>query len=98
MSAVLRAVQLGAGISIDGGFQQNCCVAQFPDSASGRGIRVPCMQELTALGLAGLCGVDIESAEEAGEAFVPAGEVSDDDHQHFARALDCASGWQDSWL
>lgn len=95
---VARSVPLGASISIDGGLSRSPYFARFLASACGRTITVPSMHELTALGLAGLCGVDIESGEGADVVFAPAGEVSDDDRQHFARALDCARGWRRSRL
>lgn len=91
---VAGAVPLGAELSIDGGLSQSPSFARFLASACGRTIRVPRMHELTAMGLAGLCGVDIESMSGAGEDFAPDDEVSDADRQHFAQALERARGWR----
>ena len=84
----------GAGISIDGGLSQSSYFVQFLASASHRTITVPSMHEVTALGLAELCGADVGPARSASRIFTPAGSVSEDDHRCFARAIERARGWK----
>ncbi|MDX7951375.1 FGGY family carbohydrate kinase [Lichenihabitans sp. Uapishka_5] len=85
---------LGPAISIDGGLSQSGYFAQFLACASGRTITVPAMHELTALGLAELCGVDTTRAAGAAKRFAPAGGVSDADHRRFAEAVSRSRGWR----
>jgi glycerol kinase len=94
IEAASAVTNRGTSISIDGGVSQSSYFAQFLASASNRTITVPSMHEVTALGLAELCGADVESTRSASRIFTPAGSVSEDDHRRFARAIERARGWK----
>lgn len=89
-----RAVTLGPSISIDGGLSQSAYFAQFLASATGRTITVPPMHELTALGLAELCGQDVGKSRMGGKTFLPDDSVSEADRRTFALALARARDWR----
>lgn len=89
-----KAVTLGPEISIDGGLSQSDYFAQFLASASERTITVPPMHELTALGLAELCGQDVSKSRVGGKAFRPDGGITEANRRCFARALARARGWR----
>lgn len=82
------------GVSIDGGLAQNPGFAQFLASACGREIVVPPMHELTALGLAALCGLDVAAARAGAARFQPDGSVDDDDRALFADAVARSRNWR----
>ncbi len=84
----------GGGISIDGGLARNPYFAQFLASACGREIVVPPMHELTALGLARLCGLDVDGARAGAARFEPDGSVGDDDRALFAEAVARSRAWR----
>ncbi|MGH6805323.1 MAG: FGGY-family carbohydrate kinase, partial [Ensifer adhaerens] len=94
MEAAAKVGELGPSISIDGGLSQSAYFAQFLASASNRSITVAPMHELTALGLAELCGVDVSGARTAARTFRPDDTVGADDHLRFARAIERARGWR----
>lgn len=94
IQAASKVAQLSSSISIDGGLSQSSYFAQFLASASGRSITVPSMHELTALGLAELCGVDVGGARAAAGIFTPGDAVSAGDHVLFARAVERARSWR----
>jgi glycerol kinase len=52
------------------------------------------MHELTALGLAEFCGVDVGAARSATASFSPQGDVSSEDHARFADAVERARRWK----
>nr|WP_319484347.1 FGGY family carbohydrate kinase [uncultured Cohaesibacter sp.] len=81
-------------ISIDGGLSQNAYFAQFLASASGRTIVVPTMHELTALGLAAFCGIDVGTIRGQGRIFESDGSVSAAQRTRFEQALGFAKGWR----
>lgn len=81
-------------ISIDGGISQSPYFAQFLASASNCSITVPSMHELSALGLAELCGLDVAKCRESTSVFHPDGSVSAEDHARFAEAVSRARGWR----
>lgn len=87
-------VPIGDTISIDGGLSNSRYFAGFLAAASGRTIRVPAMRELTALGLAELCDIEVAAMRNHAEIFTPDGSVEAADHARFARALDYARGWR----
>jgi glycerol kinase len=87
-------VRLGATISIDGGVSQSAYFAQFLASAAARTITVAPMPELTALGLAELCGQDVSKVRIGGQTFLPDGSVSEKDHRTFATGLARAREWR----
>lgn len=89
-----KALALSPAISIDGGLSQSGYFAQFLASASGRTISVPPMHELTALGLAELCGQDVSKIRTGGLTFLPDGDVSDSDRRAFADAVSRARNWR----
>lgn len=95
IEAASKVTQLGGSISIDGGLSQSPYFAQFLASASNRTITVPLMHELTALGLAELCGVDIGSIRSEVLTFTPDGSVSEEDHRRFSQAVERARCWKD---
>lgn len=94
VEAASKVVELGPTISIDGGLSQSAYFAQFLASASRRSIRVPAMHELTALGLAELCGADVSGSRTAVATFRPDETVTPDQHRHFADAVDRARSWR----
>nr|WP_321455475.1 FGGY family carbohydrate kinase [uncultured Cohaesibacter sp.] len=81
-------------ISIDGGLSQNAYFAQFLASASRRSVVVPTMHELTALGLAEFCGLDVSAIREQSIRFEVDGFVSETDRACFRRAVEFAKGWR----
>ncbi|MDE1897162.1 MAG: glycerol kinase [Rhodospirillales bacterium] len=87
------AMPLTRGISIDGGLSQSAYFAQFLASAAGVEIRVPAMHELTAIGLAELCGVDCGQIRAAGAVFQPDASVPEALRTRFTEALARARGW-----
>ncbi|HEY9211973.1 MAG TPA: FGGY family carbohydrate kinase [Ancylobacter sp.] len=91
------AVHVGSieTLSIDGGLSQSDYFAGFLAAASGRTVHVPALHEMTALGLAELCGADVSAARAAGRRFVPDGTVTDDERRRFARAVSLTRGWRD---
>lgn len=94
IEAATQVVTLGKSISIDGGLSQSAYFAQFLASASNRSITVPPMHELTALGLAELCGADVSGARTTARTFKPDATVSAADHACFARAIERARTWR----
>lgn len=83
-------------LSIDGGLSQSADFAQFLASASGRTIEVPVLHELTAIGLAELCGIDAASVRANARRFMPDGSVSESDRRCFEAAVAHACGWRGS--
>jgi glycerol kinase len=94
IEAASEVANLGQSISIDGGLSQSGYFAQFLASASNRTITVPKMHELTALGLAELCGVDVGSARAVSKTFTPDGSVTAEDYRCFAQAIERSRGWK----
>ncbi|MFT8885973.1 MAG: FGGY family carbohydrate kinase [Acetobacter papayae] len=92
-SGLIAAAPTGASITCDGGLSQSWYFAQFLASASGRTIIVPAMHEVTALGLAELCGVDVSFIRSQTRVFHPDGTVSEADHQLFRKAVERARHW-----
>ena len=84
----------GGALSIDGGLSQSGSFAQFLANASGREIVAPQMHELTALGLAELCGVDVGAARAAARRFSPDGSIGNAERERFAAAVERARGWR----
>lgn len=94
IDAASKVTQLGPSISIDGGLSQSPYFAQFLASASNRTIEVPAMHELTALGLAEFCGVDVGAVRANAAVFHPDGSVSAEHHKRFAQAVERTRGWK----
>lgn len=94
IGAAAEVAELDRTISIDGGLSQSAFFAQFLASASNRAIAVPSMHELTALGLAEFCGLDVSAAREKHARFEPDGSVIEEHHEQFARAVERARGWR----
>ena len=84
------------GISIDGGLSQSAYFAQFLASVANVEIRVPAMHELTAIGLAELCGVDCREVREAGAVFRPDASVSKDLIARFTAAVARTRAWHEA--
>lgn len=93
IEAAQTFVPIGDTISIDGGLSNSRYFARFLAAASGRTICVPAMRELTALGLAELCDIDVTAMRKDAEIFKPDGSVEEADHARFARAIGNARGW-----
>jgi glycerol kinase len=85
---------LSPTISIDGGLSQSAYFARFLAAATHRVITVPPIYELTALGLAELCGVNIDSLRAPATHFAPDGFVTDDDDNTFTDAVRRARAWK----
>lgn len=81
-------------ISIDGGLSQSRSFAAFLAAASGRAIKVPELHEMTALGLAALCGAEVGAARAAFRRFEPDGSVSAQDHARFREAVKKCRNWR----
>ncbi|WP_371347737.1 FGGY family carbohydrate kinase [Ancylobacter sp. IITR112] len=81
-------------LSIDGGLSQSAYFARFLAAASGRTVNVPAMHEMTALGLAALCGRDFAALPVAMRRFAPDGSVSAEDRARFAAAVEKSRGWR----
>jgi glycerol kinase len=94
IEAAAAMVPLGPHISIDGGLAQSPYFAQFLASASQRRIIVPAMHELTALGLAELCGVNVGPARAPAQSFVNDGTVPPTDHARFTAAIHRTRAWR----
>ncbi len=94
IEAAAREGGAGDTVSIDGGPSQSTYFARFLAAASGRTIVRPAMHELTALGLAELCGADVDAARAAAETFRPDGSVADADRRRFAEAVARARAWR----
>jgi len=77
-------------VSIDGGLSQCDYFSRFLASASQ-----PQMHELTALGLAELCGLDVARARANTRTFYPDNTVTENDRTRFFRALEKARHWRD---
>lgn len=82
-----------ARLSIDGGLSQSASFAQFLACASGRTITVPAMHELTALGLAEFCGMDVSSIRAKARQFTPQRSVTMLDRQRFEDAVERSRRW-----
>lgn len=93
-AAASREGGAGGAISIDGGLARNPYFVRFLAAACGREIAVPAMHELTALGLAELCGARVEAARGAVARVAPDGAVSEVDRARFADAIARARGWR----
>lgn len=93
IEAASAVAPIGDTISIDGGLSNSRYFVRFLAAASGRTICVPAMRELTALGLAELCGIDVAAMRRETEIFAPDGSVGAEDHARFARAIDNARCW-----
>jgi glycerol kinase len=89
-----KVVPLGDSISIDGGLSLSPYFARFLASASGRSITVPPMHELTALGLAELCGLNVAAARRNGTTYASDGSLTPADHERFADAVRRCQGWR----
>lgn len=87
-------ITLGPRLSIDGGLSQSAYFAQTLASACGRTVVVPRMHELTALGLAEFCGLDVGATRQAARCFEPNGSVTDADRARFAEAVNRARSWR----
>jgi glycerol kinase len=94
IEAASKVTTLSSTISIDGGLSQSTYFAQFLASASNRQITAQRMFELTALGLAELCGVNVAPSRALAVTFRPDGSVTAADHRRFAAAVDRARGWR----
>jgi len=94
IAAVSKNNPSTAPISIDGGLSHCDYFAWFLAAASQRQICVPEMHELTALGLAELCGINVDHARSKVKVFEPDTSISAMDHARFARALEKARHWR----
>ena len=94
VTAANQSLGLASSISIDGGLSQNTYFAQFLASACQKTIKVPAMFELSALGLAGMCGVDISNLRGATATFEPNNSISALDREKFLDALARTRGWR----
>ncbi|NWK78189.1 FGGY family carbohydrate kinase [Aquitalea sp. LB_tupeE] len=89
-----KTLPLDDRISIDGGLSQSAYFARFLASACQKRICVSSMYELSALGLARLCGLDVSQMRGAMTTYAPSDFVSAQDHAVFAAAIARASSWR----
>lgn len=94
IAAASEVMALSPTISIDGGLSQSAYFARFLAAATNRIITVPPVYELTALGLAELCGVNIDGLRAPARHFAPDGFVTDDDNNTFTNAVRRARAWK----
>ncbi|RAM63167.1 glycerol kinase [Herbaspirillum rubrisubalbicans] len=94
IAAASESASLSSKISIDGGLSQSTYFAKFLACACKKTITVPSMYELSALGLAGLCGMDVEDMRGTVAIHQPDDMVSDHDHTIFAAAVERARAWR----
>ncbi|MFJ3054989.1 FGGY family carbohydrate kinase [Herbaspirillum sp. NPDC087042] len=94
VDAAAQEMTLGSSISIDGGLSQSGYFARLLASACQKSIVVSSMYELSALGLAGLCGMDVTAMRGESRTYRPDSMVNADDHQLFAEAVRRAGGWR----
>ncbi len=81
-------------VSIDGGLSRSAYFARFLAAVSGRTVLVPALHEMTALGLAELCGAQVSRLRADARRFVPDGSVDEHQRQRFVRAVGLARGWR----
>lgn len=81
-------------LSIDGGLSQSGYFARFLAAASGRTVKVPALHEMTALGLAELCGAQVDGVRAKARLFAPDGSVTPAERARFTRAVGLARGWR----
>lgn len=94
IEAAGRAVSLGDTLSIDGGLSQSRYFSQFLSNASGRAITVPAMHELTALGLAEFCGLDVSAARAEAKIFRPDYSITAAERDLFREATNRSRHWR----
>jgi glycerol kinase len=94
IEAAGQSVPLGASLSIDGGLSQSTYFAQFLSNASGRSIAVPSMHELTALGLAEFCGLDVAAARAEARRFSPDSSITAAQRELFQDAISRSRHWR----
>jgi len=87
-------VPLGNTISIDGGLSQSVYFAQFLASACNKTIIVPATHEMTCIGLAELCGIDVAPARATRLRFEPQVPVPPAHHAIFETAIARARDWR----
>lgn len=93
VEAAGKEIPLKNPVSIDGGLSQNKYFAQFLASACQKVVKVPAMFELSALGLAGMCGLDVGGLRGSTVTFEPDESISQSDRTRFSIALSRARGW-----
>jgi glycerol kinase len=93
-AGLVRAAGGTSPVSIDGGLSQSPYFARFLANACNRPITVPAMHELTALGLAAFCGLDVAAARADSVIYRPEGTVTPADEQRFAEALQRSRNWR----
>lgn len=91
-----KSLPLDDQISIDGGLSQSAYFARFLASACQKHITASSMYELSALGLARLCGLDVSAMRGDMTTYAPGDLVSAQDHAVFAAAIDRARAWRGS--
>jgi glycerol kinase len=94
IDAASGVMSLNRAISVDGGLSQSRYFTRFLAAASNRTIAVPPVYELTALGLAELCGINVDVLRTPAETFVPDGSVTDDHRKTFKEAVQRARAWR----
>ncbi|MBB4105224.1 FGGY family carbohydrate kinase [Allorhizobium borbori] len=94
IASAAKTMPLSSTISIDGGLSKSRYFARMLAGASGHDVAVPAMHELTAVGLAELCGIDASAARKAAHVFSSDGGISDEDHKRFKDAVARARGWR----
>ncbi|MFD2236505.1 FGGY family carbohydrate kinase [Aureimonas populi] len=85
---------LSPRLSIDGGLSQSAFFARFLADACARTIVVPPMHELTALGLAELCGVEAAPLRAGAREHAPATPVPPGERDRFREAVRRARHWR----
>lgn len=94
IEAAARTTGSTPSISIDGGLSQSEDFARFLAAAADRPVRIPPMHELTAIGLAEFCGVDVAAARAPARTYLPDGSVDEICRARFAEAVARARNWR----
>lgn len=94
IDSAVGAGAVGNRISIDGGLTQCDYFAQFLADASKREIAVPPMHELSALGLAELCGLDGSACRVGAKLFMSGNSVTETHRARFNEAIIRARCWR----
>ncbi len=80
-------------LSVDGGLSRSAAFTAFLADALGRSIEVCTETDITARGLAALCGVQAADAPPRTRTVAPRTPLAEATHAQFRKAVRCATGW-----
>lgn len=94
VDAAVQSAPSSRPVSIDGGLSQSPYFCRFLAAALGQPIRVPPMHDITALGIAERCGLDLSAQRQTWRLVEPEALISDQDRRRFMTALSQSKGWR----